>query len=70
MAAATNYTPMESAMNTYGQGLLTVADVEAVYELVNVQQKSIYLNGCDLTKTVSHSYFSVPMVSMIITKLT
>lgn len=69
LAASCTWIATECANNMTGQGLFTVASTDAEYELVNTQQKSIYINGCSVTKTVSQSYFSVPMVSVVITKL-
>lgn len=69
LAGATGLSPNQSATNIFGQGLFTVYDTNILYELSNVQQKSIFLQGSDITKTVSHSYFCVPMISLIITKL-
>lgn len=68
-AAANAWTPEDCAVNMFGQGLFVVKDVEAKYELVNVQKKSIYINGCNIMNTISQSYFSVPMISLVITKL-
>jgi len=69
LAAATTWTPSECASNMCGQGVIVVTDPATPYELVNTQKKSIFINGCNVTQTVSHSYFSVPMVSIIILKL-
>ena len=69
LAGANAYAPLECAANIYGQGLFVVDNTSKKYELVNLQKKSIFLNGCDVTSTVTHSYFSVPMISIIITKL-
>ena len=69
LAAVTSWNTEEVATNMYGQGLFVVDNIENTYELVNTQQKSIFLNGADLTKTISQSYFSVPMVSIVIFKL-
>lgn len=68
-AAANAWTPTECAVNMFGQGLFVVNDITTKYELVNVQKKSIYINGCNIMNTISQSYFSVPMVSVVITKL-
>lgn len=67
--AVNSYSYNESAFNMFGQGMLTVADTEKEYELVNVQKKSVYIVGAPITQTISNSYFSVPMVSFVITKL-
>ncbi len=69
LASANTWTENESAKNMSGQGLFIVDDVSKEYELVNLQQKSMYLNGADVQKTISHSYFSVPMVSLVVVKL-
>ncbi len=69
LAASNTWSYEEYPQNMFGQGLFVVDDVENLYELVNLQKKSIFISGADLTKTVSQSYFSVPMVSIIITKL-
>lgn len=69
LAAANTWTPTECASNMSGHGIFVVADVNTVYELANVQKKSIFINGCNIMQTVSHSYFSVPMISMTFIKL-
>ena len=69
IAGATTWSYNEVAQNAYGQGIVSVDNVDNVYELINVQKKSIYINGANITQTISHSYFSVPMISVIITKL-
>lgn len=69
IAAATAWTPNECASNIFGQAIFVVADIATAYELVNTQQKSIFINGCNIQKTVSQSYFSVPMVTLVITKM-
>lgn len=69
LAAANNWTPNECALNTFGQGMFVVNDLATAYELVNTQKKSIFVNGCDIGQTISHSYFSVPMVTLSIIKL-
>ena len=69
IAGATTWSYNEVAQNAYGQGIVSVDNVDNLYELINVQTKSIYINGADITKTISQSYFSVPMISIIINKL-
>lgn len=69
LAAANNWTPNECALNTCGQGMFVVNDLATAYELVNTQKKSMFVNGCNINQTISHSYFSVPMVSLSIIKL-
>ena len=69
LASTTSWSKEEVATNMIGQGLFVVDDINNVYELVNTQRKSIYLNGADVTKTISNSYFAVPMVTVVIFKL-
>ena len=69
IAAGNTWCSVECASNVVGQGVFVVSDVATAYELVNLQVKSVYINGCDITQTVSQSYFGGPMVSMVITKL-
>ncbi len=69
VAGANSWSMEECAQNISGQGIFVVNDIATPFELVNVQKKSMYLNGCNITQTISHSYFSVPMVSITIFKL-
>ena len=69
LCASTIWTPNECASLCAGHGLFVVDNIATAYELVNTQTKSVYINGCNVEKTVSHSYFSVPMVSLVIMKL-
>ena len=69
IAGATTWTPLETATNMTGQGMFVVADTSAKFELINMQSRSIYINGADIMQTLSESYFAVPMVSVNIIKL-
>ena len=69
IASANTWSNEEVAHNISGQGLLVVNDTTSLYELVNTQKRSIYINGADVTQTVSNSYFTVPMVSVVIIRL-
>lgn len=69
VAGATSWSRDECAQNIAGQGIFVVNDIATPFELVNVQKKSMFLNGCNITQTTTHSYFSVPMVSITILKL-
>lgn len=69
IASANTWSGDEVAHNMSGQGLLVVNDTSSLYELVNTQKRSIFINGADVTETVSNSYFAVPMVSLVIIKL-
>ncbi len=56
--------------NVTGIGLLQVRDINTKYELVNLHaNKSLYLLGGDKRSTLTVSYFTAPMVTMLITKL-
>ena len=69
VAGANAWSRDECAQNIAGQGIFVVNNLATPFELVNVQKKSMYVNGCNIQQTISHSYFSVPMVSMTIFKL-
>lgn len=69
IAGAVGWTPDESAQNIFGQGMLVVNDTSAMYELINVQQKSMFVNGANIQNTISKSYFAVPMVSLSVLKM-
>ncbi len=69
IAGAVAWTPDESGHNIFGQGMLVVNDVDAEYELVNMQKKSLFLMGADIQKTISKSYFAVPMVTLSVLKM-
>lgn len=69
VAGANAWSRDECAQNISGQGIFVVNNLATPFELVNVQKKSMYVNGCNIQQTISHSYFSVPMVSMTIFKL-
>ena len=69
IASANSWSNDEVAHNISGQGLLVVNDLSTLYELVNMQKRSIFINGADVTQTISNSYFAVPMVSLVIAKL-
>lgn len=69
IAGAVAWTPDQSGHNIFGQGMLVVNDTSAEFELVNMQQKSMYLTGADIQKTISKSYFAVPMVTLSVLKM-
>lgn len=69
VAAANTWCVQECATNIVGQGVFVVSDIATAYELVNIQSKCIYISGCDITQTVTQSYFGGPMISVVITKL-
>lgn len=69
IASANSWSYNEVGTNMVGQGMLVVDNVDNVYELVNMQKKSIYITGADVMQTISDSYFAVPMVSINIIKM-
>ena len=69
IASANTWTPYECATNVFGQGIFEVTDTNQAYELVNMQLKDIYVNGCNLNGVVSESCLVAPLVSIIITKI-
>ena len=69
LASANTWSTSNVAQNIFGQGMLVIADNDAKYELVNLRERSIYINGADITKTISQSYFSVPMVTLSVIKI-
>lgn len=58
-----------SASNMTGEGIFVVEDPLNDYEFVNLQRKSTYLNGGDITETISQSYFASQIVTVIISKI-
>lgn len=66
---ANDWSLNETPHNVTGIGLLRVTDVATAYELVNLQKKSMYLVGGNKKYTLTNSYFTTPMVTMIIKKL-
>lgn len=69
IAGAVAWTPEQSGHNIFGQGMIVVNDTSAEFELVNMQQKSMFLTGADIQKTISKSYFAVPMVTLSVLKM-
>lgn len=69
LIGATTWTPNETATNMVGQGMFVVDDTTKKYELINTQNKSIYINGANIMQTISESYFAVPMVSINVIKM-
>lgn len=69
LAAANNWSASNVAQNIFGQGMIVITDTQAKYELVNLRERSIFINGADITKTISKSYFSVPMITLSIIKI-
>ncbi len=69
LVASNSWSYDECATNMTGSGLFVVDNVSTPYELINIQKKSIFINGCDVDQTTSKSYFGVPMVTIVLIKL-
>ena len=69
IAGANTWCMDECAVNMTGQALFVVTDPATAYELVNIQKKNIYINGCNIINTETHSYFASSLVTVIIQKL-
>ncbi len=69
LVASNSWSYDECATNMTGSGVFVVDNVSTPYELINIQKKSIFINGCDVDQTTSKSYFGVPMVTITIIKL-
>lgn len=48
------------------EGIISVIDTNKNYELVNLSKKDIYLNTPDIINIKSNSYFTNPLISIII----
>lgn len=48
------------------EGIISVMDTNKNYELVNLSKKDIYLNTPDIINIKSNSYFTNPLISIII----
>lgn len=54
------------AVQLSASGVIAVTDTNALYELVNLSKQTIYLNSPDLNDIASTSYFSNPLVTIVI----
>lgn len=57
------------AAEVSASGIITVPDTSALYELVNLGKSTIYLNTPSIKNIASKSYFSNPLVTIVITYL-
>lgn len=48
------------------QGIIAISDINELYELINLSNKSIYLNTPDILNIDSNSYFTNNSITMII----
>ncbi len=53
----------------YGQGIVSVMNADALYELSNLSKSTIFLETPDLNNIASNSYFSNPLVTIVIVYL-
>ena len=63
-ASSWNYD--EIAIQVTGQGILAINDTSQLYELVNLGPETIYLHSPDLKYIDSNSYFTNPLVNILI----
>lgn len=55
-----------TAKSIYAQGLLSIADTNKLYEIVNLSKRSIYLKTPDLQNINTNSYFVNAPVSLVV----
>lgn len=68
-AAANTWTASRYANCITGLGVFVVSSLSQQYELVNLSNDTIYINGANINYTKTQSYFASPMVTMMLTKL-
>lgn len=54
------------AIELYAQGIIAVADINKTYELANLSKQTIYLSTPDIANIASHSFFSNPLITILI----
>lgn len=54
------------AIEHFAQGILSVPDISKTYELSNLGKSSIYISTPDLKNIASTSYFSNPLITIVI----
>ena len=52
-----------------GQGVFVVSDLNAKYELVNLGKNPVFLNACNIQRTVSNSYFTSVLATIVFMRL-
>lgn len=57
------------AVELYGQGVISVMDSDTLYELCNLSKSTIFLDTPDIMNISSNSYFSNPLITMVIVYL-
>lgn len=68
-AAVNGWTASDIATGLNGQGVFVIDDVSKSYELVNLNKNDVYVNGIDIQKTITNSYFASVIASMVIQKI-
>ncbi len=68
-AGANNWSYENVALNTVGTGVFQVTSIAEPFELVNLQEKYMFINGGKISEVITDSYFSCPIVTLIIKKL-
>ena len=63
---ASEWSYYEEVKQIVGQGLLEVENIANAYELVNLGKYNIHLNTPDLKNISSGTYFTNPIVSIMI----
>lgn len=56
----------EVAIELVGQGILSIDDTTALYELVNLSEQNIYLQTPNINNISTHSYFATPLLTIVI----
>lgn len=56
----------ETAIQLVGQGIISVNDTTQLYELTNLSKRNIQLLTPDLKNTISQSYFTNPLLTIVI----
>lgn len=63
---ASRWTPEEIAREIRADGIISVADTNITYEIVNLGKKTIYLFTPDLSNISSNSYFTNSLLTIIV----
>lgn len=63
---ASGWTPDEIAREFVGQGIISIVTTTEKYTLENLGQTEIYLNSPDLKNLTTTSYFSTPLITVVI----
>lgn len=64
-----DYNAQQTPHNITMQGILQIPNPTKPYEIVNLQKKSLFLLGGKKSQTLTNSYFTTPILTLIIKKL-